>query len=190
MTKLESLRKEFGHLNITIYHGDCNKILGEQIFPQLSGATQKRAVAFIDPFGMNMSWETMTELAKLKTVEAFINVPVMGINRSVLKKNPKAISEQDKERMRCFWGDDDWIRMFYKDETTLFGPERVKLPLRGLELGNHYRKRLTTVFPYCTEPVLMTNSKGAPLYCILFAGHNATGIKIAGDIFRKYAKEK
>jgi hypothetical protein len=36
----------------------------------------------------------------------------------------------------------------------------------------------------------MTNNRNAPLYCILFAGHNETGKKIAEDIFVKYEKAK
>ena len=31
----------------------------------------------------------------------------------------------------------------------------------------------------------MTNSKNAPLYCLVFAGHNQTGVKIANDIVRQ-----
>jgi hypothetical protein len=36
----------------------------------------------------------------------------------------------------------------------------------------------------------MTNSKNAPLYCMFFAGHNATGKKIAEDIFMRYEKTR
>lgn len=157
--------------------------------PQLSNK-QKRAIAFVDPFGMNMQWQTMEVLAKVETIEVFINVPFMAVNRSVLKKRPENISDQDKDRMKQFWGSDDWFSHFYEDEPTLFGPEQIKTSKTALELGAHYQKRLKTIFRHCTEPILITNSKGSLLYYILFAGHNLTGVKIANDIFKKYQGEK
>lgn len=187
--KLEALQKEFHKLSIAIYHGDCNAVLKGQIIPQLDNR-KKRAIAFIDPFGMNMQWQTMEALAKVGTIEAFINVPFMAVNRSVLKKRPENISAQDKDRMKQFWGGDDWLKLFYKDEPTLFGPEQTKIPETSLELGSHYRKRLKTIFQHCTEPILMANSKGSLLYYIIFAGHNSTGVKIANDIFKKYQGDK
>lgn len=184
--RLESIQKEFSKLNISVYHGDCNRILHEQIVPQLTSSAKKRAIAFIDPFGMSMEWETMKILAKQETIEVFVNVPVMAINRSVLKKQPERITDQDRERMRRFWGSDDWVPIFYKEEPTLFGSESVKTTRSGRELGVQYRKRLLTIFPHCTEPILMANSTNAPLYCILLAGYNPTGVKIAGEIFAKH----
>jgi len=188
--KLETVRKEFPNLNIAVYHGDCNRVLQEQILPQLPTAAYKRAIAFIDPFGMSMHWDTMKILAGLGTVEAFINVPVMAVNRSVLKKNPEAITEQDRGRMERFWGGGDWFATFYKEEPTLFGPERNKTLRSGLEFGLQYRKRLMKIFSHCTEPILMTNSVSTPLYCILFAGHNPTGVRIAGDIFKRHLAQR
>ncbi|MBM4331982.1 MAG: three-Cys-motif partner protein TcmP [Deltaproteobacteria bacterium] len=188
--KLQKLHKEFPSHSITIYHGDSNRILREQILPQMPYASKKRAIAFIDPFGMEFQWQTMENLAAIKTVEIVLNFPVMAINRGVLRKNPQMISESAKTRLEQFWGTVDWMVDLYEDEQTLFGPETVKRKLSGKEFGRVFKKRLEEIFPHCSNPVLMANSKNAPLYCLIFAGHNANGKKIAEQIFAKHEKDK
>ena len=190
VAKLEKLREEFLGYSITIYHGDCNKELREQILPQLPYSSKKRAIAFIDPFGMQFEWETMVHLAKTKTVEVLLNFPVMAINRGVLRKQQKMISKATSERLNRFCGTDDWMVDLYMEDQTLFGTETVKRHHSGKEFGYIFKRRLGEIFRYCSIPILMTNSKNAPLYCMLFAGHNATGKKIAEDIFLKYEKTR
>ncbi|MFC1521860.1 three-Cys-motif partner protein TcmP [Elusimicrobiota bacterium] len=188
ISQLQKLRVEYSERNIAVYQGDCNKVLTEQILPQLSRASNKRAIAFIDPYGMDVEWETIKALAKAGTVEILLNFPTMAINRGILRQRPEAISQENKDRMARFWGTGDWMADIYKEEQTLFEIERIKIRDSGIELGNRFKKRLRELFPHCTTPVLMTNSKNAPLYCIMFAGHNITGAKIARDIFERYLK--
>jgi three-Cys-motif partner protein len=187
--KLQKMRKDFPVRSIAIYHGDCNRILREQILPQLPYESKKRAIAFIDPFGMQFDWQTMEALASVRTVESVLNFPVMAINRGVLRKNPDMISETAKNRLDQFWGTADWMVDLYEEEQTLFGPEIVKKQLSGKEFGRAFKKRLEEIFPQCSNPILMANRKNAPLYCLIFAGHNATGKKIAEDIFAKHEKD-
>jgi three-Cys-motif partner protein len=102
VAKLEKLRGEFPSQGIAIYPGDCNKILREQILPKLSYSSKKRAIAFVDPFGMQFEWETMEYLAETKTVEVLLNFPVMAINRGVLRKHPEMISKASRELLDRF----------------------------------------------------------------------------------------
>lgn len=190
VSRLLALRKEFHALGIAIYHGDCNKVLHEQILPQLTRATQKRAIVFVDPFGMHIEWQTMVALAQPKTIEVFVNVPIMAVQRSVLKRQPEKITPQDRDRMRRFWGSGDWEAAFYQEEATLFGTEQIKVRAAASELARRYGDRLATLFPYHTQPIVMTNSTNSPLYALVFASHNKTGVKIAQDIFAKYLVRK
>ena len=132
----------------------------------------------------------MEHIAKAKTVEIILNFPVMAINRGVLRRRPDMVSNAAKERLNRFWGTQDWLQDFYEEEETLFGPVSVKKELSGKELGSVYKKRLEELFPHCTNPIVMTNSKNAPLYCLIFAGHNATGKKIAQEVFARHERER
>jgi three-Cys-motif partner protein len=190
VARLEKLRAEFADRSITIYHGDCNKILREQILPQLTFATKKRAIAFVDPFGMQFEWETMQRVAQVRTVEVILNFPVMAINRGILRRHPEMISEASRQRLDRFWGTPDWMMDLYTEEETLFGPEKTKVAYSGREFGAVFQKRLREIFTQCSAPILMTNSKNAPLYCLLFAGHSQTGKRIAEEIFERYERRK
>jgi three-Cys-motif partner protein len=188
IAKLEKLRVEFADRSITLYHGDCNTILREQILPQLSFASKKRAIAFVDPFGMQFEWDTIQQIAETQTIEIILNFPIMAINRGVLRQHPEMISQASRDRLNRFWGTSDWMIDLYKEEDTLFGPQKTKVAYSGREVGAIFQKRLKEIFAQCSFPIVMTNSKNGPLYCLLFAGHNQTGRRIAEDIFRSYER--
>ena len=190
VVRLQRLRADFPDRAVTIYHGDSNKVIREQILPQLSYKMRRRAIAFVDPFGMQMEWKTMQDLAKTNTIEIILNFPIMAINRGILRRYPEKISETKRDRMNRFWGTNDWMVDLYEEERLLFGTQKIKKRISGKGIGTLFKKRLQEIFPNCTTPVLMTNSKNAPLYCVMFAGHNSTGKKIAQGIFSKYERGK
>ena len=185
--KLETLRKEFPSQQIEIYPGDCNDLLRRKIVPDLRMQSFKRALAFLDPFGMELEWSTLEEVARVETIEVFLNFSVMAINRNVRRRRKEDIAPAVREQMDRFWGT-EWEAELYEEERTLFGPKTVRIKQSGKELGQRFQNRLKEIFPHSTVPVLMTNSKNAPLYCLVFAGHNQTGVKIANDIFGKFLK--
>ncbi|HUX22651.1 MAG TPA: three-Cys-motif partner protein TcmP [Spirochaetia bacterium] len=183
--RLEQLREEFPERTISVYQGDCNKILGEKILPGLTETSYKRAIAFLDPFGMQLNWPTLEAVAQTNTVEIILNFPVMAINRNVRRRDQDTVSPAVQKRMNDFWGD-NWQADIYQEEETLFGRETRLISQSAKELGQRYRARLLEIFRFCAVPVLMTNSKNAPLYCLIFAGQNEVGAKIANDIFMRY----
>ena len=185
--KLKRLRKEFSSQQIEVYPGDCNDVLRRKIVPTLPMKSFKRALAFLDPFGMELEWSTLEEVARIETIEVFLNFSVMAINRNVRLRRKEDISHAVREQMDRFWGT-EWEAELYEEQQKLFGPETVRIKQSGKELGERFQNRLKEIFPHTTVPVLMTNSKNAPLYCLVFAGHNPTGVKIANNIFGKFLK--
>jgi len=186
--ELEKLRGEFTDRDIAIYAADCNEILRTTIVPSLPRDSYKRAIAFLDPFGMELDWITLEEVSRATTIEVLLNFPVMAINRNVRLRRKERISPAMRTRMDHFWGTSEWEAELFEDELTLFGVQSVRIRQSGKELGLRFQSRVKQIFPHCTVPVLMTNSKNAPLYCLIFAGHNQTGVKIANDIFGRFLK--
>lgn len=185
LKKLENLRQEFRDRSIEIHSGDCNGVLCDNVIPSLPYESRKRAIAFLDPYGMQLEWGTLQQLAQTRTIEIFLNVPQMAINRSLRRRRHNDIPVATKERMDRFWGTENWAAEFYEEIPTLFGRQTVRKDQSTKQLGQRFRNRLQELFTYCTQPLLMTNSKNAPLYWLFFAGHNSTGYKIANDIFAK-----
>jgi len=125
----------------------------------------------------------------MKSIEIFLNFMVIDANMNVLRKNPARVDPEQVERMNAFWGDDSWRQIVYESEQGLFGPIMEKVPNRDDAMA--YQKRLRDVagFKYVPEPVPMCNSKGAIVYYLFFASHNAIGNRIASAIFKKYREQ-
>lgn len=175
--------------NIHSFHGDCNEILINNIFPVLSYDSFKRALCILDPYGLHLKWVTIKAAAELKTIDIFINFPIMDINRNVLFENPTKAKPEDVERMNAFWGDDSWKQLLYREQETLFG-ETHQVRIEDYHaLAKEFCKRLKQVgFNDVPEPILMRNIKGGPLYYLCFASQKSVAKDIVNDIFDKYRK--
>lgn len=187
--QLQDLVKEFPDRVIRICEGDCNQTITTEITPRICYERYNRGLIFLDPFSMDIEWGTIEQIAESRALEIFMNFPVMALNRTILANDPNSLTETQIDRMNRFWGTPDWRGDIYQEVPTLFGTVEVKLhSTTGKRLGRLFRERLASLFPYVTHPLVMTNSRNAPLYCLIFAGHNATGAKIVRDIFQRYER--
>jgi three-Cys-motif partner protein len=185
--RLRELEGEFPDRDIRIREGDCNLIITTEITLRIRYELFNRGLIFLDPFGMNTEWSTIEQVAETRALEILMNFPAMALNRTVLPNDPNALTEAQIERMNRFWGSTEWRDDIYEEVPTLFGPVEIKIRrTTGQRLGQLFKNRLEEVFPHVTDPLVMTNSKNAPLYCLIFAGHNPTGAKIVRDIFQRY----
>ena len=169
------------------YHDDCNDVLVNKIFPKLTYDSFKRALCILDPYGLQLNWETIKAAAELKTIDIFINFPIMDINRNVLFEDFAKAKPEDIERMNAFWGDDSWKQLLYREQVTLFG-ETQRIRVEDYHaLAKEFCRRLKKVgFQYVPEPILMTNGKNGPLYYLCFASQKNAANDIARDIFKKH----
>lgn len=182
---LEQLKAEYGNSRqIHIRQQDCTQYLLEKISlnSQLDWK-RNRALVFLDPFGMQVGWDTVASLASTKGVEVFLNFPVgMAIQRLLLRQ-PENFSEAQRQRLDDYFGSPDWFDAIYKRRRTLFDDEaQEKVTASGEALLKWYRSRLETVFSHVSKAALIRNTRGGHLYYLLLASHNATGVRIANDI--------
>ena len=172
---------------IQIVCGDANSQLLQ--LSQHRNWQKRRGVIFLDPYGMDVNWDTVAAIAATKALELWILVPAgMGYGRVLTKDHLP--NESWATRLTECLGTADWVGEFYEatNQSSLFG-ENAKESQRIVsvdDIASYYVKRLRTVFPYVTEkPVILTNNKLSPMYALCFASHNATGFKIAADILNK-----
>lgn len=180
------LMPEVRDRNVHVMQGDCNTILLEKVFPQLRYEHYRRALCVLDPYGLHLDWEVLREAGRMRSVEIFLNFPMMDINRNVLWRRPDVASEDKAERLTRCWGDTSWKDKAYSAEETLFGIREVKR--RNIEIAEAFRERLRSIggFQHVPEPLPMRNSKNAVLYYLFFAGQRRVGTKIVSEIFSKY----
>jgi three-Cys-motif partner protein len=144
----------------------------------------------MDPFGMDLEWSTVERIAETSALEIFLNFPVMALNRAAQPNAPHTLTNSQIERMNRFWGSNDWRDDIYEEQPTLFGNSvEIKISrTTGQRLGELFKQRLHKAFPCVSEPLVMTNSKNAPLYCLMLAGYKEKGQKIVEDIFKRYKR--
>ncbi|MHC5056622.1 MAG: three-Cys-motif partner protein TcmP [Planctomycetota bacterium] len=174
-----------GNQTVNVYEGDCNQVLLEKVFPRVRFEDYKRALCLLDPYGLHLDWRVMRKAGTMKSVEIFLNFPIMDMNMNVLWHNPDKVDDQQAQRMDRYWGDRSWRNVAYSDSGFLPGFEGKT---RNEDIAAAFRARLRREagFAYVPEPMPMRNSTGATVYYLYFASQNRVGKKIVEHIFRKY----
>ena len=185
---IDALHAEVGaRSNVNIYEGDSNSFLMQTVYPQVRYEDYRRALCLLDPYGLDLRWEVIQEAGRMKTIEIFLNFPIMDMNRNVLLTDTTKMDDNQITRMDTFWGDSSWRPIMYATQEHLFGTEEIKIGTND-KIAAAFRERLKKEagFLHVPEPVVMRNRRRAMLYYLFFASQNTTGARIANDIFEKY----
>jgi three-Cys-motif partner protein len=184
--KIAALRAMTGESrNVTVYKGNCNELLVEKVFPRAKYSDYRRALCLLDPYGLHLKWEIMYTAGQMKSIEIFLNFPVMDMNMNVLWNDPEKVDPQQSARMTAFWGDETWRQAAYNTRGNLFGwAEKTDNDV----MAEAFRQRLIKAagFQYVPEPIPMRNSNGATVYYLFFASQKPAAEHIIKDIFNKY----
>lgn len=168
---------------------DCNQKLKDMAgFLNSPKGKNYKAIAFIDPYGMQVKWPAMESLKSLG-VDLWILVPTgIGINR-LLKKKEKS-RQVWFETLGDFFGleiKEIEDRFYYEDpQMDLFGDRKYKKIENAVEVAaNLYQDRLKTIFKYVSDPLPLRNSTNAVLFHFIAASNVPVAVKIANDIIKK-----
>jgi len=188
--KVDHLRSLVGERpDVHIREGDGNRILLEEVFPRIRYENYRRGLCLLDPYGLHLNWEVIAAAGSLKTIDLFLNFPIMDMNRNALWTKPEKVSRANRDRMTFFWGDASWEEAAYEPskQGELFGSARAEK--RGNEVvADAFRKRLRNVaqFAQVAEPLPMRNSQGAVVYYLFFASQKEVADDIVREIFGRY----
>lgn len=186
--KVQALEEIAGErTDVHVYHGDCNDVLLNQVFPRTCYEQYVRALCLLDPYGLHLDWRVIETAGRMKSIDLFLNFPIYDMNLNVLWKDQARVEEAQLARMDRFWGDRSWRDAAYSTAGNLFEiPEKES----NEKLAEAFRKRLISAagFREVPEPVAMRNSKGATVYYLFFASQKQVAKKILDQIFNKYRK--
>jgi len=184
--KVDTLRQLVGdRADVHIYSGDCNEILLKEVFPKVRFKQFRRGLCLLDPYGLHLNWEVIKTAGKMKTIDMFLNFPIMDMNRNTLWKNPERVDEVAVGRMSAFWGDDSWRRIAYTTERNFLDlPE--KEDNETIAEGFRARLKKEAGFNYVPKPIPMRNLRGAIVYYLFFASQKLVAGNIIEYIFSKY----
>jgi three-Cys-motif partner protein len=176
--------------NVHIYEGDCNQILLDKIFPQVSYEQYRRGLCLLDPYGLHLNWMVIATAGAMMSLEVFLNFPIADMNRNVLRRDPAKVDQSQRDRMNRFWGDETWRNVAYSSQPGLFGDIEEKTSNK--ELVEAFRKRLLEVagFKFVPKPVPMVNRQNAVIYYLFFASQKPVAERIVSAIFSKYSTKR
>jgi three-Cys-motif partner protein len=182
-TLLQDLRREYPGRRIEVVAGDANALI-QDLIPRVARQNIK-GVAFLDPYGPHLDWGTVAVLGQTKKFEVIINFPLgMAINRLITRAGD--IPDGWRAGLNGCFGDTTWESLVYDERTDLFGATiRHKVDDAAKRLLDHYVGRLRTLFGYVATPRVVRNTRGAPIYYMLWAGPHPLGQKIANHILEK-----
>lgn len=184
-SELEQLRQEYGDsYNIEVVRGEAAGALDALLDGNLGTQSSHRGIMFLDPFGMQVSWETIKRLAQTGRIEVVINFPLgMAIQR-VLPRSGIVPPEWSASLDR-FFGSHDWHSQVYRESTDLFNESIEKRKDAGSRLLEWYRGRLKDAFGHVSPAKLIRNTRGGHLYYLIWAGPHRLGLKGAHYILSK-----
>lgn len=168
---------------ITVHEGDANAVLQTWLASGIDWR-HHRAVVFLDPFGMQVPWSTIEALARTKAIEVLITFPLgMAIQRLMTRSGEIPAGWQIS--LNAFFGAPDWRGLAYEEEAGLFGQGVRKVSDSSVKLLEWYRSRLRATFGHVSTARVIKNTRGNPLYYLIWAGPHATALKGAEHILSK-----
>lgn len=187
--KVENLRRLHGdRKNVHILQGDCNDALLKEVFPKVRWEDYRRGLCLLDPYGLNLNWEVIRQAGSMRSIDLFLNFPIMDANRNVLWLDPTGVPADQAARLTAFWGDESWRTEIYRParQGNLFGAVDEKADNDAV--AEAFRRRLKDVAGFANVPVPlpMRNSKGAVVYYLFFASQKPVANHIVQQIFDGY----
>lgn len=182
-----SASPDFDQINFTV--GDANEVVRQIVDrilatdrPRLQGKWSSLNLAFLDPAGIDLHWETIAALAQPYSMDLIIHYPQGGLNRYM----GRAFQAEQTTKIDLFFGGPEWRKIYaqgldkptgcdhrqlmdlYKNKLRALGYQEV---FQDDEIGD--------------EPLMRNAEKNAPLYRLLFASKHPLGDKFWRAVTRR-----
>jgi three-Cys-motif partner protein len=189
---LEELKRDHRYgSRITIIHGDARKDLSG-VLAAINWRTT-RGVLFLDPYGLQCTWDMVKEVAATEALDVFFLVSVSGLTRQAARS--VADIDADKEAaLDRFLGTAAWRDALYKPpaQSDFFDSEQSHERDTGAEgMIQFVKERMLGVFPHVEEPLLLRGHNNAVLFALFFAVSNrapkarALAAKVSRDVLSR-----
>lgn len=185
------LRTAYPTREFEVLGGDCNDRIGP-VLDRLSFERWNWAPTFamVDQQAAEVKWSTLEQLSKFKVrtkpkVELWLLFAPSMLPRGLASVDPDAV-ERFADRITAMYGSEDWRDAYVaRSRELLSGGE-----LRD-ELLNLMRWRMENLLGYrVTHPFEMKNTRGTPLFNMIFATDHPAGERIMNHIYGTAAQER
>ena len=187
--ELEALRAQHPGRDIRVRNEDANSVM------QSLGMNWRewRGVLFLDPFGTQVDWATIQSICRTNALDTWILFPVGTVQRILPRsRRPENVSPRWASRLDRIYGGDTWKALYTpSQQLPLLGPRRDQRERGVSGLLETYRQQLRNLVKdrFLAESGTLRNSRGAPLFELLFFVGNRRGIGPAKRIAKHLLKD-
>lgn len=180
---LEALKAAHPDRDVHVLNGNANHIIQQNI--NRVNWTSRRAILFLDPYGMEVEWATLKAIAATKAIDVWFLFPLSGLYRQAAR-NINAVDETKRKALTTMLGTSDWEAELYSAPppiTDLLGileaPEERQRNADVAGLEQYVKRRLETIFPLVAEPFPLPPQRKPQRFSLFFAASNPSEKAIA-----------
>lgn len=178
------IKSDFPNKKCYVQSKDCNQKLKDLAkFLRSEKGKPYKVLGFIDPKGMQLEWASL-EILRGLSIDLWILNPTSGTNRVLVRKGE--IDESWLKRLELFLGmnREEIKNHFYSKRQTLFGDlDIVKDNDPINRLHELYASRIAgNIFKYVSNPKVLRNNSGAPLFHFFMATNSEIALRIANSV--------
>lgn len=182
---LNALKTVYPGRDIKILQGDANDLIRQEI--RRYNWSKTRAVLFLDPYGMEVEWNTLSSIAETGAIDVWYLFPIAGLYRQAARDIRK-VDEAKQRSITRMLGTEAWKDELYSrlpPATSLFEQfEDEALRQRHADvagLEQYVKQRLETLFPCVLDPFPLPPEKDPQRWSLFCAISNDSirAIKLA-----------
>ena len=191
--ELERLAADNADRGIIVQKGDANEYV-QALCVQTAwrertpGRRGIRGVIFLDPYGMEVSWQTVEAIAKTQALDCWYFFPLSGLYRNAPHDLTKLDAGKQASLDRVL-GATDWRERWYEHQILpkdLLETQAQAVRRTDVDAIEAYvKERLESAFKGgVLDPVRLHHRNGAPLASLFFAVSNPSpaAVKLATEI--------
>lgn len=160
--------------HVIVAEDDANSALKSLV--SANSWNDKRAVVFLDPYGMEVEWSTLKSLASTEAIDVWFLFPLAGLYRQATRRLVD-IDQSKRDALTRIFGSSSWEEELYpiSGEPDMFGvlPERRReLNPSGLE--QYVQRRLSEIFGHVLKPLALPVGKHPQMFSLFLCISNRT----------------
>jgi three-Cys-motif partner protein len=157
---LQSLKSEYAERDIKIFPGDGNecirKILSNKLWCGHQSAWKQRGMVFLDPYGMNVNWETLQQIAATQRLDVWFLFAAKAV-RQQLGPSLESVDAGKAGALDRFFGEPSWREEFYgpvPGQMSFLGDlaDETETSVNLQAIGQYARSRFQTEFCWVSQP--------------------------------------
>jgi len=171
---LRDLAANHPNRRIAVIRGDANEALRSLIAANSWRST--RAVLFLDPYGMEVEWSTLENVASTKAIDVWFLFPLSGLYRQATRQLTD-VDQYKRAALTRMFGSEDWEEELYpkKFRNDLFDgiseePRQRSVDVVGLE--TYVKSRLEKIFSKVLKPMPLPLNKKPQMFSLFLCISN------------------